>query len=133
MQTGDTWRFAATGVWGGLFGACGPDGRSSALGDRLRLKPHIAGAPRYCLMGRLDDDPATAFRIGTGVDHAFAHCGELVVFANAALPFYWNDAGRLLLTADRLTEARQANPPPHISETDRKTMVGAVGVEPTTR
>ena len=133
MQAGDTWRFTAAGAWGGPFGACGPEGRPSGLGDLLRFNPCAADAPRYCLMGMLDHDYATTFRIGAGADHDFARSGRLVVFANAALPFYWNDAGRVLLVADRLSPAREADQPPNISNEDRTMMVGAVGFEPTTR
>lgn len=60
----------------------------------------VPNAALLALIGCIDHDPTTAFRIGRGCAYAAARTGELSAFANDVPGFYWNNSGQLTLVVE---------------------------------
>lgn len=90
---GQNYSLVALGQWRDWFIRCGPDGYTSAL-----LKPvaHLKRAPEdkwFCLMGAIDRDPESIFRIGSTRHWTATKSGMLSCFANDITFMRWNNRG----------------------------------------
>lgn len=102
VRPGEKYRFTAHGQWFDAGIPCGPEGY-----ERWWLKPlvglrRVRPALWFELVGCLDKDLSTAFRIGAGTTQTFQRGGALYVFANDAPGFYGNNKGQVELTVTRL-------------------------------
>ena len=100
VQQGQVLTLRASGSWTDWFISCGPEGY-----ERSYLKPvsclrRVRDAPWFCLIGAIDKDLATAFRIGVGVTLPAPRAGRLFAFANDAPFAYGNNRGCIDLTID---------------------------------
>ncbi len=104
LRAGHRYRLSATGTWCDRGEPWGPDGHP---GDRLvfRLTGWMRRGrrlPWFALLGALDEDPHTIFRIGSQVEVSPPRDGELTCFANDVACMYGNNSGALALTIERV-------------------------------
>lgn len=118
-KAGECWTFAAEGEWRDLWRKCGPEGYRSFLFHALDAWPRLWNAPYFCLVGILDDDPSTMFRIGAGAQVTMPRDGALHVFANDMPAMYWNNRGAIRLTATRRDGPCDDAPPARGAEAER--------------
>ena len=99
LVAGQRHLMTASGHWVDFFIRHEPDGDPSDSWY-LRLfesKRRLAGENWFVLVGALDSDPATAFRIGSQCEYIAPAAGELTCFANDVPGFYWNNWGHVTL------------------------------------
>ncbi len=101
VKAGEIWRFHAQGRWRDWFIPCGPEGYQLFLADILDIRPRAPDEPFLCLMGMLQGQPSTTFRIGRDREHTFTANGTLEVFANDVSTRYGNNSGSITLHAAR--------------------------------
>jgi len=94
-----TCRLTATGIWYDAWIRTGPDGYQSGnclqrWSERLRRAP---SEDWFVLMGAIDCDPSTIFRIGTCAVVTPPRDGQLTCFANDVPGMYWNNRGAVHL------------------------------------
>lgn len=104
LVAGEEYRFTAKGEWKDWYIGCGPDGYDSTnilqvLAERLRRMPQERW---FALIGALDEDPATAFHIGSRTTRVMPRNGRLTCFANDLVGLYFNNYGAVDLTIERL-------------------------------
>ncbi|MFK4259195.1 hypothetical protein [Agrobacterium tumefaciens] len=90
---GQSYNMAASGQWWDWFIRCGPDGYSWAL---LQPVAHLKRSPEdkwFCLMGAIDQDPGSIFRIGSARHWTATKSGTLSCFANDIAAMRWNNWG----------------------------------------
>jgi|SRR5215471_4514219 len=103
LSAGETYSMTASGEWVDWFIHHGPDGDPSdsfylkALEHARRMKDENG----FALIGALDSDSGTAFRIGSLRTYTANAAGELTCFANDVEGFYWNNYGEVSLTVVR--------------------------------
>lgn len=98
IQKGETYRLQASGTWKDWNTETTADGYVKAI-----LKPFepLRRAPDqkwFCLIGAFDQDDASAFRIGVGIQWEATRSGKLWCFANDAKFMYWNNSGAITVT-----------------------------------
>jgi hypothetical protein len=103
LQAGHTYSMTASGEWFDWRNVCGPDGYPSPnwlfrLAEPLRRARHEQW---FTLIGALDRDKRTLFRIGTSCGYTAQRSGELTCFANDLSLFYLNNRGRAALSVLR--------------------------------
>lgn len=103
LAAGTAYRLVAVGTWHDKSIDAGPDGIADPVwGQRLAARWLRAPGERYfTLIGALDRDPATLFRIGAGTPYTPPRAGRLTCFANDVPGFYGNNSGAVLLTVVR--------------------------------
>ncbi|MCZ7447278.1 hypothetical protein O8B93_06720 [Agrobacterium rhizogenes] len=92
---GQTYKLVASGKWWDWFIRCGPDGYSSTL---LNPVAHLKCAPNekwFCLMGAINCDPESVFRIGSARIWTATRSGMLNCFANDIPAMRWNNWGSI--------------------------------------
>jgi hypothetical protein len=94
----------AAGDWVDWFIHHGPDGDPSdsfymRAFEHLRRMPHENW---FALIGALDSNIGSAFRIGSRCSYTANAAGELTCFANDVEGFYWNNYGEVSLTVTRI-------------------------------
>jgi hypothetical protein len=93
VSEGETWHFSATGEWTNGFIQCGPNGYTNFIADVFQIEPRVPGEPWMRLMGEVDGEPGSIFRIGFGCTRKFETSGMLVVFANDRANGYADNNG----------------------------------------
>jgi hypothetical protein len=94
-------------TWTDWFISCGANGKPhsalSFIQERFRLTKPLPDENWFALVGAVDRPQHKPFLIGTG---AFAcpmpATGELILFANDARCFYWNNFGRIQVIVTRI-------------------------------
>ena len=94
-------------TWTDWFIRCGANGYShsalSFMQDRFRSTKPLPDKNWFALVGAIDSPQRKPFLIGTG---AFVcpmpGTGELILFANDARCFYWNNFGRIQVVVTRI-------------------------------
>jgi hypothetical protein len=110
LVAGQGYRFEARDEWTDFFIKRNADGfrsEEAPFFSRGLLKKHEERRRQpaenwFCLIGAIDREPRTAFRIGTGTEYVAAHTGVLTPFANDEWSYYWNNWGSLTLSVTRL-------------------------------
>jgi hypothetical protein len=62
----------------------------------------VSEARWFELIGAIDNDTGTYFRIGTGRDFTPDRAGRLYCFANDLMGMYWNNFGGVWINVERL-------------------------------
>ncbi len=108
LVAGQEYRFTAVGEWIDWYIRCGPEGYPSftplPLPFLARPLEWLRRAPReqwFALIGAIDRNPQTQFRIGTQRTLIAPATGMLTCFANDIMFFYWNNIGSVDLTITR--------------------------------
>ncbi len=106
VEAGRLYRFRATGTWWDAWIPSGPDGYDWALLDRSPFTRRVPRARWFELIGAIDTDPATQFRIGTRGAKPWRapRSGELTCFANDVSFMRWNNFGTVALSMEELAE-----------------------------
>jgi len=81
----------------------GWEGAWKALGWLARFKARYRGAPMYSLVGSIEKDRDSFFRIDETKEYVAAADGELLLFANDWERHYENNHGSLQLEVIRVT------------------------------
>jgi len=105
LEAGRTYRMTATGRWHDAWNTCGPDGYKSN-NPVLTWAGHWRRAPTqdwFVLMGTINQDTTTMFRIGSAAQITAATTGTLYCFANDVPGMYWNNWGSVDLTVTPTT------------------------------
>jgi hypothetical protein len=103
LIAGEEYQFTATGEWIDWFIRCGADGFPSR-NLMLRITEWQRRVPQenwFALMGALDFDKNSIFRIGQGRTLVLNRSGILTCFANDISYMYWNNRGSIQLTLTR--------------------------------
>ena len=93
VVAGQAYEFSATGRWWDLFVRCGPDGYSARFLQPISYLKRSPDHNLFCLMGAIDRDPATIFRIGSSRRWVAPRTGTLSCFANDISWMRWNNWG----------------------------------------
>lgn len=104
LVAGQTYRFTASGEWIDWTISCNANGYPSP-NWLLRASETFRRAPQadwFALMGAIDRDPQTQFKIGTDHTLAVPKTGRLSCFANDVALMYWNNRGAVQLTVTRI-------------------------------
>jgi len=104
LEAGGTYDLLAEGTWTDLFVPSGPDGNPdpSWMQRRAARWLRVKEENYFALIGALDRDLSTAFRIGHAARGFRAtRSGQLTCFANDVPGFYWNNRGAVRLTVTR--------------------------------
>lgn len=104
ITSGEHYLMTATGRWIDFYIPHGPDGDPSpnAYLRSFESKRRVPEADWFTLIGAIDSQLATAFRIGSFCNYAASITGELTCFANDVDGFYWNNWGHVTLSVTRL-------------------------------
>jgi hypothetical protein len=94
-------------IWTDWFISCDADGYShsalSIIQERFRSTKPLPNQNWFALVGAVDNRYRTPFLIGTGaLVCSVPASGELVLFANDAKCFYWNNFGRIQVVVTRV-------------------------------
>ena len=103
LIAGQEYQFTAAGRWVDWFIPCDAEGYPSRnwvlrVTERQRRVP---GENWFVLMGALDSDRKSIFKIGSGRTLVMPQSGMLTCFANDILYMYWNNKGAIQLTVTR--------------------------------
>ena len=103
LSAGERYAIASEGKWVDWFIPHGPEGDPS---DRfyMRAFESLRRMPRenwFTLIGCLNSDITTAFRIGASCTYFAIAPGDLTCFANDVEYFYWNNWGEVTITVTR--------------------------------
>ena len=103
LVAGQEYSFTAAGQWCDWNKLCGPDGYSSdnpilRTTEWLRRVPHEKW---FALIGSVDHDRRTFFRIGVKQTRKMEFGGVLTCFANDVGLMYFNNSGAVQLTVTR--------------------------------
>lgn len=93
LGSGERYSMRATGTWYDFGIPCGPDGY-----DRWYLRwatglRRLPAADWFFLIGALDSNLESSFRIGSNATVTSSADGELTCFANDIEAMYWNNWG----------------------------------------
>lgn len=104
VNPGEQYRLAASGTWHDASIPSGPEGYPSpnALFRALEGLRRSPADNWFALIGALNQDKRTLFRIGSGTVFTARQPGTLCCFANDLRPMYWNNSGEVQLTVKRL-------------------------------
>src|SRR5687768_140660 len=105
VMAGHTYQLEATGKWTDLIITRDANGYATDEApflSRASLRKHEARRRMphenwFVLVGGIDRDHTTTFRIGTGCVYVAPRTGELTCFANDDPSFYWNNWGSIEL------------------------------------
>ena len=105
FAAGETYALKAEGQWRDLLTKSDAGGYTSCLpwmvwAEKKRRMPE---ARWFELVGTIDNDSASYFRIGLGCKFTPERAGRLYCFANDLMSMYWNNCGGVWLTAKRLS------------------------------
>lgn len=112
LEAGAEYRLSATGTWYDGSIACLPDGYDSPNG-LLRRFERFRRAPDekwFALIGAIDRDIATLFRIGQSAIVRPSRSGLLTCFANDMWLMYFNNRGSVRLKVDRTEKTFATGP-----------------------
>ena len=103
LVAGEEYEITASGTWVDLNITHGPDGDPSPgwymrLFEGARRMPHENW---FALIGALDSDQDTAFKIGSHYVVKATQSGQLCCYANDVPGFYWNNKGTISLQLTR--------------------------------
>src|ERR1035437_3417328 len=104
FSAGETYELKAEGKWRDLFTKCGAGGYTSGLPWMVTMekKRRVPEAHWFELIGAIDNDSATYFRIGAGREFTPDRAGRLYCFANDLWSMYWNNCGGVWLNVERV-------------------------------
>ena len=102
LEGGVHYAFSADGSWWDLIYRCGPDGFESpnAFMRHFETKRRAPAERWFLLMGAIDGDASTIFRIGTSAKVTAPRSGTLTCFANDVPSAYLNNWGSVTLTVE---------------------------------
>ena len=100
IQTGDEYKFEATGFWKDLFLTIDADGYSNLYVSLFNKFKRSKNNQWFALMGSLNH--TGDFLIGKDNQIVFNVEGKLSCYANDVKGFYWNNSGQVLLRVTRL-------------------------------
>lgn len=100
VEAGQLYRFSAAGQWTDLATSCGPEGYERPWLDHFRHLRVLPKAHWFELIGAVDANSATLFRIGDRGNKPWRApvSGELTCCANDAWFMRWNNFGEVQLT-----------------------------------
>ena len=103
LVAGEEYEITASGTWVDLIIPHGPDGDPSPnlymrLFEGLRRMPHENW---FALIGALDSNQDTAFKIGSRCIYQVRQSGQLCCYANDVQGSYWNNKGSVSLKVVR--------------------------------
>lgn len=103
FAAGETYVLKAEGQWRDLFTQCDADGYTSCLPwmKMMEKKRRVPEARWFELIGAIDNDNASCFRIGLGCEFTPEREGRLCCFANDLMGMYWNNFGGVWLNVVR--------------------------------
>lgn len=104
LEPGESYTLKAKGEWRDLFTKCTAAGYMSRLPWMViaEKKRRVPEARWFELIGAIDDDSASYFRIGLGCEFTPERAGRLVCFANDLMGMYWNNCGGVWLNVERV-------------------------------
>ena len=103
LVAGEEYHFKANGEWKDSTILCDADGYASP-NFFLRASEWLRRAPKerwFALIGTIEQDENTAFRIGIEATMSPKSTGLLYCFANDVSFMYWNNEGEIRLTVSR--------------------------------
>lgn len=105
FAAGETYALKAEGKWKDLFTKCDAGGYTSCLPWMVLMekKRRVPEARWFELIGAIDSDGGTYFRIGTGREFTPDRTGRLYCFANDLMGMYWNNCGEVWLNVERMS------------------------------
>ena len=100
LAAGQAYDLVAEGQWIDSTIVSGPDGNPDPVWSQRLLAGWLRapGERYFTLIGALDRDRTSLFRIGTGTLYKPPRAGRLTCFANDVLGFYGNNHGAIRLT-----------------------------------
>lgn len=104
VTQGLTYDFIATGTWFDWYEKTDADGYESALFKPVAWLKRLPQERWFALIGIVDGDPSTAFKVGRTGRWIATRSGELGCFANDIPWMYWNNSGAVTVqctAADR--------------------------------
>ena len=104
LVRGRRYRLTASGFWYDAWIKCGPDGYSSPNSLMARFEQYRRAPQQnwFALIGAVDQDESSHFKIGGGITFTADRSGLLACFANDVPGFYWNNWGSLQLSLTEL-------------------------------
>jgi hypothetical protein len=102
VREGRKYEFEASGKWLDWFVPCHADGYDSFLLRKFEKLRRVPDDKWFCLIGALDREPSSFFRIGNGGLWTAPRDGFLSCFANDLPNFYWNNFGSIPLLVHEL-------------------------------
>lgn len=104
FAAGETYTLKAEGKWKDLFTECDAGGYKSCWPWMVMMekKRRIPDARWFELIGAIDNDVSTYFRIGLNCEFTPDRTGRLVCFANDLWSMYWNNSGGVWLNIERM-------------------------------
>ena len=104
LLEGEKYLLEADGKWVDWFIPHGPEGDPS---DSFYMRVfesyrRIKHENWFTLIGALNSDISTAFRIGAKCTYRAVSSGELTCFANDVEGFYWNNRGEVVIKVARI-------------------------------
>jgi hypothetical protein len=104
LIAGQEYEFKATGEWVDLIYHSDAEGYASPnwymrMSERWR---RVRKDNWFALIGALDYDPSSFFKIGTSCMKVMERSGTLTCFANDVSIMYWNNKGSIQLTVTRI-------------------------------
>lgn len=102
---GETYALKAEGKWKDLFTECDADGYECGwIWMKMAAKKRRMPEARWFeLIGAIDNDSASYFRIGAGREFTPDRAGRLFCFANDLWGMYWNNCGGVWLNVERVS------------------------------
>lgn len=100
LKAGVAYVLSAEGRWRDLIYRCGPEGFESpnAFMRHFEARRRVPGERWFALMGAIDCDASTVFRIGASATVSAPRSGTLTCFANDVPFAYVNNFGSVVLT-----------------------------------
>ncbi len=100
LEAGVSYALSAEGWWWDLIYRCGPEGFESpnAFMRHFEARRRAAKERWFTLMGAIDGDASTVFRIGASATVRAPRSGTLTCFANDVPFAYLNNFGSVMLT-----------------------------------
>lgn len=104
FAVGETYALKTEGEWRDLLTKSGAGGYTSCLPwmEMMEKKRRVPEACWFELIGAIDNDSASYFRIGGGCEFTPDRAGRLVCFANDLMGMYWNNFGGVWLSIERV-------------------------------
>jgi len=104
FAAGETYALKTEGEWRDLFTKCDAGGYTSCLPWMVMMekKRRVPEARWFELIGAIDNDSASCFRIGVRREFTPERAGRLFCFANDLMGMYWNNFGGVWLSVERL-------------------------------